>query len=260
MKYLCLALLLFCRIGVAVGQQKYSNDRLYISSYGGLRLSAVSETDYNNDLELAYNQTSYFGLNAGGVIFKKFILKASFQYNVESFSIYHKEGFYDGYEFYDNSGSVRVLEAGKEYFKFRNELVEAGLGIGYQWRYKTFSFAPFASVQWVFKNNFDKHVRTGKEMGTNNIRTWTTALEPPDREFFWSAGVDFRLKLLDNFGLFSSVGYVNSKSNVVYSVATTDILYAPAFKNYPIRLDKRGLMISLGLFISFFDSGADIHL
>lgn len=240
--------LVFCSLNI-FGQSSFNNDRFYLSTYGGLRISAFPDQNIP-DLEVNYNQTSMAGLNMGSVLFNKFVLKASFQYNIESMEIYHKENFYDGYGYYDLSKSVRVLQAGKEYLKFRNSFTEVGLGIGYRWNFGRLNFAPFVAGQMIFREKVFKRSRQGKEIGTNNIRTWTTGIQPSKRELIWTTGVDCLLRVSNSFGIFSSLGYINDKTKMTYDVEITDILYSPSSKSYSLEVDRRGVFVTLGFYVS----------
>ncbi|MEO7175310.1 MAG: hypothetical protein ABIV51_05635 [Saprospiraceae bacterium] len=227
-------------------QSKNYRSKVAIAAYPSGRLAFKYER-LSRDFNIVKDYKISGGVMANIEIYKRITLRTALHYGLNSYQVWLNNPFYGGYK-------VIVDEAELYDIKYYTKSLEMDLGFGYKFAFKRLVLIPFTSVTFPIAQQDGRYSFEGKEIGTNNTRTYSSTFSGDQRGISALFGCDNYYYFKKNIGLFYSAHLVFGSNNIKYQTEISDLLYYPSRREYDFKMNQTGVSASIGFFLFFGQS------
>lgn len=127
-------------------------------------------------------------------------------------------------------------------------------GIAYKFNYKRLIFIPYFDLGFIpqAKPSVDSYLL--KEQNSNNIRQVKNSSTLKYDKFDYTFGADFYFHFGKHWGFATTIQYDRFSASTDFATTTKDYYSFESTQIDNINFDHKNILVSFGLFISFFDN------
>ncbi len=137
---------------------------------------------------------------------------------------------------------------------FWNVKTSLFVGLSYKINYKRLVVTPYFDLGFIPEAKSYIQSIFLKEHESNNIREIRNSTKIQYDKFDYTFGADFYFHFGKNWGLATTIQYDRFSASTDFTTTTKDYYSVESTQNDNIKFDNKNILVSFGLFISFFDN------